>query len=292
MSRTGELSQARIHAHQRADGFAVQLRSDSSGVLEVPGMDSALVSIHIGRAARMSCRRAGTSHTGSAVHGDIDIIPVGVPSVWQMHDENDRAVLMVLSQTMLNQVAEESGFGAQDMEMRNRFMARDRQLESVAWAMKTELELGSPSGQLYLDGLALSAAARLVSGHSSVAVEERRYGGLDGRRLKRTLEFIEAHISEELSLSRLAAAAEMSVSHFRAGFRESVGVPVHQYVIERRVERAKSLLMREERSIAEIALAAGFTHQSHLSRHMQRSTGFSPLQMKRIFAERMNLEIS
>jgi AraC family transcriptional regulator len=81
MSRTGELSQARIHAHQRAEGFAVQLRSDSSGVLEVPGMDSALVSIHIGKAARMSCRRAGTSHTGSAVHGDIDIIPVGVPSV-------------------------------------------------------------------------------------------------------------------------------------------------------------------------------------------------------------------
>ena len=292
MSRTGELSQARIQAHQRAEGFAVQLRSDSSGVLEVPGMDSALVSIHIGRAARMSCRRAGTSHTGSAVHGDIDIIPVGVPSVWQMHDENDRAVLMVLSQTMLNQVAEEGGFGARDVELRNRFMARDRQLESVAWAMKSELELGSPSGQLYLDGLALSASARLVAGHSSVAVEERRYGGLDGRRLKRTLEFIEAHLSEDLSLSRLAAAAEMSVSHFRAGFRESVGIPVHQYVIERRVERAKSLLMHEEQSIAEVALAAGFTHQSHLSRHMQRSTGFSPLQMKRIFAERMNLEIS
>ena len=254
-------------------------------------MESALISIHIGRAARMSCRRAGTSHTGSAVHGDIDIIPVGVPSVWQMHDENDRAILMVISQTMLNHVAEES-LGAQDVELRNRFMARDRQLESIAWAMKSELELGSPSGQLYLDGLALSVAARLVSGHSSVVIEEQRYGGLDGRRLKRTLEFVEAHLSEELSLSRLAAAAEMSISHFRAGFRESVGVSVHQYVIERRVERAKSLLMRDGQSIAEIALAAGFTHQSHLSRHMQRSTGFSPMQMKRIFAERMNLEIS
>ena len=292
MNQTGELSQGRVHAHQRTDGFAVQLRSDSSGVLEVPGLDTALVSIHIGRAARMSCRRAGTSHTGSAVHGDIDIIPVGVASVWQMHDENDRAVLMVLSQTMLNQVAEESGFGARDVELRNRFMARDRQLESIAWAMKSELEVGSPSGQLYLDGLALSAAARLVSGHSSVAVEERRYGGLDGRRLKRTLEFVEAHLAGELSLSRLAEVAEMSISHFRAGFRESVGVPVHQYVIERRVERAKSLLMREGQSIAEIALASGFTHQSHLARHMQRSTGFSPLQMKRIFAGCMSLGTS
>src|SRR5215469_13744915 len=217
MSRIGELSQARV------DGFAVQLRSDSSGVLELPELDMALVSIHIGRAARMSCRRAGVSHTGSAVHGDIDIIPVGVSSLWQMHDEYDRSVLMVLSQQMLNNVAEENGLGARDVELRNRFMSRDRQLESIAWAMKSELEMGSPSGQVYLDGLALSAGARLVAAHSSVTVEERRYGGLDGRRLKRTLEFIEAHLAEDLSLSRLAAVADMSLSHFRAGFRESAG---------------------------------------------------------------------
>src|SRR5215469_6219001 len=292
MSRIGELSQARVHAHQRVDGFAVQLRSDSSGVLELPELDMALVSIHIGRAARMSCRRAGVSHTGAAVHGDIDIVPVGVSSVWQMHDENDRAILMILSQQMLNNVAEENRLGARGVELRNRFMSRDRQLESIAWAMKSELEMGSPSGQLYLDGLGLSAAARLVAAHSSLTIEERRYGGLDGRRLKRTLEFIEAHLAEDLSLSRLAAIADMSLSHFRAGFRESAGVPVHQYVIERRVERAKSLLMQEGQSIADVALAAGFTHQSHLARHMQRSTGFSPLQIKRIFAERMPLDLA
>jgi AraC family transcriptional regulator len=293
VSRIGEQSQGRVHVQQQtADGFAVQLRSDSSGVLEIPEFPNALVSIHIGRAARMSCDRAGVSHTGSAVHGDIDVIPAGIPAVWRMHDENDRALLMSLPPAMLDSVAEENGFGARSVELRNRFMVRDRQLENIAWAMKSELELGSPSGQLYLDGLALSAAARLVAGHSSVALEERRYGGLDGRRLKRTLEFIEAHLSEELSLTRLAATAEMSVSHFRAGFRQSIGTAVHQYVIERRVERAKSLLMREGQSIAEIAVAAGFTHQSHLARHMQRATGLSPLQMRRIFAERMSFDLT
>jgi len=294
MSRIDELSQGRIHIQQRtADGFAVQLRSDSSGVLEVPEFPNVLVSIHIGRAARMSCSRGGVSHTGSAVHGDIDIIPAGVPALWQMHDDNDRALLMSLPVPMLDMVAEENGFGARGgvsgIELRNRFMVRDHQLESIGWAMKSEMEMGSPSGQLYLDGLALSVAARLVAGHSSTAVEGPRRGGLDGRRLKRTLEFIEAHLSEELSLMRLAAVAEMSVSHFRAGFRESVGTAVHQYVIERRIERAKSLLMRDGQTIAEIALAAGFTHQSHLARHMQRSTGFSPLEMKRMFAERVSL---
>lgn len=290
MSPTAE-SQARIHIHRRTgSGFGVQLRSDSPGVLDMPGLDLALVSVHVGHAARMSCRRAGMSHTGSAVHGDIDIVPVGMPAFWQMHDEHDRAVLMAVSTDLLHQVADENGHSARDVELRNRFMTRDRQLENIAWAMKSELEMGSPSGELYLDGLALSAAARLIAGHSSVSVEQPRYGGLDGRRLRRTLEYIEAHLADDLSLARLATAVEMSVSHFRAGFRESAGVAVHQYVIERRVERAKSLLMREGQSIAEIALASGFTHQSHMARHMQRTTGFSPLQMKKIFAERISIE--
>jgi AraC family transcriptional regulator len=284
-------SKARILALQStADGFMVQLRSDSSGILEVGQFPNALVSIHVGRAARMSCRRGGVHHTGSAVHGDIDIIPSGMPSRWEMHDENDRAVLMSVPVAMLEAVASDRRRTAEAIELRNRFMARDRQLESIAWAMKSELEMGSPSGRLYLDGLALSAAARLVGGHSSIAMDEPRRGGLDGRRLRRTLEFIEAHLAEELSLMRLAAVVDMSVSHFRAGFRDSMGTSVHQYVIERRIECAKSLLLRGQATIAEVAFTSGFTHQSHLARHMQRSTGFSPLEMKRIFAQNLSLD--
>lgn len=283
-------SKARVLAQQRTtDGFAVQLRCDSSGILDAPEFANALVSVHIGRAARMTCRRGGHSHTGSAVHGDIDVIPAGMPARWEMHDENDRAVLMSVPRALLGAVAKDGGYPG-DIELRNRFMSRDRQLESIAWAMKSELEMGSPSGRLYLDGLALSAASRLVSGHSSITVDQPRRGGLDGRRLKRTLEYIEAHRVEELSLLRLAAIAGMSVSHFRAGFRDSVGASVHQYVIERRVERAKSLLMRGKGSIADIALSSGFTHQSHLARHMQRATGLSPLQMRRLFAQAPPLE--
>ena len=85
----------------------------------------------------------------------------------------------------------------------------------------------------------------------------------------------------------LAEVTGMSTSHFRAGFRESAGVPVHQYVIERRIEHARILLRDPELSVAEIALASGFTHQSHLARHLQRATGHSPLQMRRLYADHL-----
>jgi AraC family transcriptional regulator len=62
-------------------------------------------------------------------------------------------------------------------------------------------------------------------------------------------------------------------------------MPVHQYVIQRRVERAKTLLMQKGLSMAEIALAAGFAHQSHMARHMRRVLGLPPQAMKRLLAE-------
>jgi AraC family transcriptional regulator len=62
-------------------------------------------------------------------------------------------------------------------------------------------------------------------------------------------------------------------------------MPVHQYVIQRRVERAKTLLMQDGASMAEIAQAAGFAHQSHMARHMRRVLGVAPKRMRRMLAE-------
>jgi len=157
--------------------------------------------------------------------------------------------------------------------------------------LKAEMESNYPSGRLYVDSLAVSVASRLVSTHSSIArLPAAQNGGLGGRRLKQTLAYIEDHLGDDLSLSRIASVTGVSASHFKTLFRESAGVPVHQYVVQRRIERAKDLLMQGKLSIAEIALATGFSHQSHLARHMQRSVGLSPRAMKRLFADTPSIQ--
>jgi AraC family transcriptional regulator len=240
----------------------------------------------VGAAAKVSCRRGAESHTGSAVHGDIDIIPALTASRWELHDQNDTALIISLPPSLLDTVAEEQGYDSRRVEIRNRFQIRDAQLENICWALKAEMEASYPSGRLYTDSLAVSVASRLVSTHSSIAnPRPAQNGGLGGRRLKQALAYIEDHLSEDLSLSSIAAITGISASHFKTLFRESAGVPVHQYVIQRRIERAKDLLMQDKLSIAEIALATGFSHQSHLARHMRRSVGLSPRAMKRLFAD-------
>jgi AraC family transcriptional regulator len=280
-----------IFAHgETVDGLALQLRSDPAGVLDVPELQRAVIAIHVGAAAKISCRRGGQSHNGSAVHGDIDIIPALTPSRWEIHDQNDTALILALPLSLLDTVAEEHGFDSRRVEIRNRFQIRDAQLENICWALKAEMEANYPSGRLYMDSLAVSVASRLISTHSSVAQRVITKGGLDGRRFKQTIAYIEDHLPEDLSLSRIASFVGVSPSHFKTLFRESTGLPVHQYVIQRRIERAKDLLMQNKLSIAEIALTTGFSHQSHMARHMRRSVGLSPKAMKRLFADTPSIE--
>jgi AraC family transcriptional regulator len=73
----------------------------------------------------------------------------------------------------------------------------------------------------------------------------------------------------------------MSVSHLKTLFRNSTGVPVYEYVLRRRVERAQFMLRNQALSIAQIAAATGFAHQSHLARHMHRILGYTPSAVRR-----------
>jgi len=207
-----------------------------------------------------------------------------------MQDENDAALLVSLPPSALRAVAEDAGLSGERVEVRNKFQIRDAELEALCWAAKREMELRYPSGRLYLDGLALAFASRVVTQHSSVGElantrTPHRAGELRGRRLKQVLAFIEEQLSEDLSLERIAASAGISASHVKTLFRNAMGMPVHQYVIQRRVERAKTLLMQDRLTITEIALAAGFAHQSHMARHMRRVLGMPPRAMKRLLAE-------
>src|SRR5262249_5986399 len=258
------------------NGFQVRLLSDPPGSLEVPGLRNARVSIHVGPPVHVSCRRAGYRHRGLAVHGDIDIIPAGVPSYWEMSGK-DIFLGLSVSPEMLDAVALELDLDPRLVEIRNRFQTRDPQLENIAWALKAEVECGYPCGRVYFDSLAVSVAARLVRCHSSASREPKKLNGrMSARRLKQVLCYIEDNLGQAISLADVASVAGVSVSHFKTLFRESVGLPLHQYLIRRRVDRARDLIGEDKLSISQIACETGFAHQSHLARHMRRVLGVSP----------------
>src|SRR6266581_4427218 len=136
----------------RSDVLRVILLSDGHGVLDAPALETPRIAIHVGRPVRMDCGHGARRHSGLAIHGDIDIIPDGVPSRWEMK-EADTALVLRLGRRLLRDVAEESGFGDR-IEIRSRFRVRDPQIEHIGWALMAEVEHGFPSGRLYMDCMA------------------------------------------------------------------------------------------------------------------------------------------
>ena len=144
-------------------------------------------------------------------------------------------------------------------------------------ALQADLEDGQPAGHLYGEMLAATLAAYLVKRFSTRPVAAKRAaGGLPKARLNRVLEYISAHLGNEIRLEALASIAGMSQHHFGELFRRSTGVSPHQYVIGQRVERGKQMLRDTDLSILEIGLAIGFADHSHFTKTFRRIARVTP----------------
>jgi AraC family transcriptional regulator len=151
-------------------------------------------------------------------------------------------------------------------------------LRAAIAAVGAELTAGGPGGPLAAESLANLLAVHLLRHLSAPRWLERgRDGVLPRGRLRAVVEYIEEHLDGGPTLAQLAAVVRLNPYHFARQFKAATGLPPHQYVILRRVERAKQLLQAgTDLSLAEVALRAGFSDQSQFSHHFKRLVGVTP----------------
>lgn len=247
------------------------------GLLHVPGGEMHGLGIHYGPPVKADCSCDGQRMRRVQKSGDIDIVPAGVSGSWE--DEADCRILRLgVRPSLLKQVAEDLGRDAAQIELLPKFQLRDARIEAIAWAVKADLEAETPSDPLYIDLLANALAVRLIetASNSSSRMESRGEPKLSTRQLRTLTEFIETHLDQKLHLADLASVAGLSATRLKTLFRNSTGVPVHQYVIRRRVEHARTLMTTTTMPASEVAAAAGFSHQSHMASTMRRLLGLTP----------------
>jgi AraC family transcriptional regulator len=165
--------------------------------------------------------------------------------------------------------------------------APDEVLSHLIGAIEGEARAGYPAGKLLVESLANTVALYLAARYGTdpciMPAAKSGWGhGLSRERLVRVTEYIEAHLTCELSVVELAGVACLSSYHFGKMFQRSTGETVHRYVTRRRLERAQALIRAGKLSLPEIAEAVGFGDPSQLSRVFRRQLRITPGEWRRM----------
>lgn len=217
-------------------------------------------------------------------HGEVAIIPAGPQWVWEFKGKVESDLLpLCLEEAFLREVAQSLDVDPDSVEILPLLGTRDPQIERIGLSLEAEVEAeGILGGRLYAESLANALAITLIRDHSSLGrraagkAAREHNGGLSKRALKEATDYVGDNLEKDLTLVEIAGAAYISPYHFSRLFKKSTGLTPHQYVIERRLQRAKELLCGSALPVAEIALLCGFANQSHLNRHFKRAFGVNP----------------
>jgi AraC family transcriptional regulator len=231
---------------------------------------------------KMDVRYEGVKRDMPPPAGSIAVVPTESSVLWRWQGSKD-SLLIYLEPSLVARVsAELFGFDPTRTVVPPLYGLNVPELRSAMLAVDAELRAGGVGGPLLVESLATILSVHLIR-HSTGP--HRQPASADGvlprRKLQTVIEYIMENLGGSPTLEQMAAVAHLSPYHFARQFKAATGLPPHQYVIARRVERAQHLLRGDgELGLAEVALRVGFPDQSHFSFHFKRIVGVTPGQFR------------
>ena len=208
----------------------------------------------------------------------ITITPANVRARWH-HDGHPEILQVYIHRAMYESVvAEMYGCEPPAASIMPSLGIYDPFLEQMLLAVASALREGHVEDRVYADTLGQTIAVYLARRHSlrSHTAQLQKEPTIPSWKMRRLSDFIEENLGNSLSLELMANQVSLNALYLPRAFRKAFGQTPHQYVLQRRVERAKALLIDTELPISEIALTTGFSSQSHLSHWFSKFTGVSP----------------
>ncbi|MFI7006314.1 helix-turn-helix domain-containing protein [Streptomyces sp. NPDC050145] len=239
------------------------------------GPGAHILAVHSGTSTNLAWSADGFARRERFHRGQSLINPAGwaCRPRWQ---EDVELMLVALDPVWLEKLAAEAGLPG-SLEITPSFRLSDPFLAMMVERLVLEYEQPGPADLLYAQSLVQAVAAHVIK------VSAARGGpdpgpsaALPPRRLAHVLDYVHTHLGEPITLDTLARLAGVSPSHFSRVFRASTGHSPHQYLLRKRLDRARAALLDTDTPIAVIAEACGFADQSHLTRTMRRHLGLTP----------------
>lgn len=251
-----------------------------------PAVDEVVISTPLAASACSYDWNMGTGWAeGRSSTGDLIVVPPGVESRWRVGGPRKLVILAVPVTLVKELLGPES---PDDLSSAFEPLSGSSEPNALVSALLQRLwslgETEEPLGRTLADSMVLAMVCQLLTLARADAPQTGRSGAFSARDWRRVRDYIDAHLHEDIMLVNLARATGWSVRHFARMFRQSTGQTPHNFIVLRRVERAKDLLKKHDLQLADIALTCGFADQSHFTTSFRKATGQTPLRWRRELA--------
>lgn len=252
-----------------------RFRNPKTWHLDLPPLSDHLLVLHLATPGPLALRLNGQWQRARSTPGSLSIMEAQQDNEWEWEGEFDE--LHICLKPKILESASEELFG-KTSRLTNGVNLQDAWIHQIGMQLLANLQSPTSTTKLFGDLMAQSLSLQLLRNHST----EKKRDDL-GRvkisrpRLQRALDYIESNLAADITIEDIAGAAAMSPFHFAHCFRQSMGNSPHQYLIQRRIDRAAEMLRHTREPISQIALSVGFPNQSHFTTVFKRLIGTTPL---------------
>lgn len=213
---------------------------------------------------------------------DFSILRPGYESIWRWNTAFRAVVLYINERRLAAMASEVFDHHVDHVLVRESFQLQDPIIQHAIGLLATELRGERLGNSLYSEALLTQICIHVLRHHAESSLRAPRCpGALSAVQARQIADYIENHLASDLSLGALAKVAGISQFHFARLFRKRFDLPPHAYVQQRRVERARDLLVQSDMALKEIVCATGFYDQSHLTKSFKRSFDATPAEVRR-----------
>jgi AraC-like DNA-binding protein len=198
-------------------------------------------------------------------------------------DEAGETLEVLLPRRTFDQLADRQGATrVKGLDLEAGLAADDTVLRHLAEGLEHGLAAPDPGMAAAVDPITEAITVRLAQRYGGLQPARPQRGGLAPWQLRLAWAFFDKHLDGSAPLDGLARQSGLSVSHFSRAFRRSTGLAPHRWLLQRRVEVAKDMMLAEPVPLAQVAVACGFADQSHFTRTFASLIGLTPARWRTV----------
>jgi AraC family transcriptional regulator len=275
----GSVTSALSKTLPSSDLFALDLGpSTSTERFSIPPIYEHVILMTVEGCVQAEARICGQFSTGQANPGRLALLPSGLESEWRICNGSCSNFNLFITPSLISRVAVQFlGIDPIRATLNPKFFFEDPLIFYIGMAISQTIRKPEFFDLLYLESLSHTLAVHLLHNYvSSPAAVPEVKGRLPTPVLKKILDYITDCSNAELTLAHMASLVHVSPYHFERLFKESMGQPVHKYVLAQRLKKSYRLLLGSNLTIAQIAAEAGFADESHFIRRFKAQFGVPP----------------